>query len=82
MTIFTVVQSSINREVCNQGLSSAVAPECSVCTGQSGQRSAPTLDCYRLQRSANVARAPDMSGVYRTVRCARRQKQQLSVQQL
>jgi hypothetical protein len=42
----------------------------------------PTVECYRPQRSANVARAPDMSGVQRTVWCARRQSSQLSVQRL
>ena len=39
----------------------AVAPDCPVCTGLSGvptgrrQRSDPTVDCYRRQRSADVA---------------------------
>ena len=41
--------------------SRAVAPDCPVCTGLSGvptgrrQRSDPTVDCYRRQRSADVA---------------------------
>jgi hypothetical protein len=41
-------------------------------TGQSGQQSDPTVDCYRPQRSADVARAPDLSDVHRTVGCTRR----------
>jgi hypothetical protein len=61
-------------------------------TGLSGvhqtlwQRSDPTVDCCRPQRSVDVARTPDneqcMSGVHQTVRCARRQKAVASVQQL
>jgi hypothetical protein len=49
----------LSREARNQGLSGAVAPDCLVCTGQSSQQSVLTIDCYRHQRSANVARAPD-----------------------
>jgi hypothetical protein len=36
-----------------------------------------TVNCYRPQGSIDVSRAPDMSGMHRTVRCARRQKHQL-----
>jgi hypothetical protein len=46
----------------------------------------PTIDCCRLQRSADVARAPDseqcLSGVHRTVRCASQQKAATFVQRL
>jgi hypothetical protein len=61
-------------------------------TGLSGvpqivwQWSDPTIDCCRPQRSADVVRAPDseqcMFGRHRTVRCARRQKDVVSVQRL
>jgi hypothetical protein len=68
---------SMCREVHSRGLSDAVAPYCLVCNRQSGQQSAPTIDYYRPQLSADVARAPDMSDVHRTVRCAQRQKHQL-----
>jgi hypothetical protein len=47
-----------------------VALYCAVCIGQSRQQSDPTIDCYRPQGSTDVARAPNMSGVHRTVRCA------------
>jgi hypothetical protein len=43
----------------DRGLSGIVAPDCPVCIRQSDQRSAPTVDCYRPQRSTDVARAPD-----------------------
>jgi hypothetical protein len=45
------------RTVCveaHNGHFQAVAPDCLVCTGQSGQRSDPTVDSYRPQRSVNV----------------------------
>jgi hypothetical protein len=66
------VPDSLSREARNQGLSG-------LSTGLFGahQTVLPTVNCYRPQRSAHVARAPDMSDVHRTVRCARRQKQQL-----
>jgi hypothetical protein len=64
------------------GALEVVAPNCLVCTGQPGQWSDPTVDCYRPQRSADVVRALNMSGVHRIVWCARRQSNQLSVQRL
>jgi hypothetical protein len=75
--IVRCVAESLSREACNQGLSDVVAQDYLVCTGQSGQWSDPMVECYRPQRLADVARAPDMYGVHQTVRCARRQKQQL-----
>ena len=51
---------SLRREAAERR-SLAVAPDCPVCTGLSGvptgrwQRSDPTVDCYRRQRSADVA---------------------------
>ena len=51
---------SLRREAADRR-SLAVAPDCPVCTGLSGvptgrrQRSDPTVDCYRRQRSADVA---------------------------
>ena len=51
---------SLRREAAGRR-SLAVAPDCPVCTGLSGvptdrrQRSDPTVDCYRRQRSADVA---------------------------
>jgi hypothetical protein len=41
---------------------STIAPDCPVCTGQSGQRSDPTIDRYIPQWSTDVARVSDMSG--------------------
>jgi hypothetical protein len=68
---------SLRRETYNQALSGFNTGLSSV-HRTVWQRSDPTVDCYRPQRSADVARAPDseqcMSGVHRTVRCARRQK--------
>jgi hypothetical protein len=70
-----------NQTVCAEspknGLSGAVASDCPVCTGQSGQWSAAgfsTVGSSSSQRSADMAWAPDMSGVHRTVWCAQRQK--------
>jgi hypothetical protein len=55
-----VAPDSLRREATDKR-SLAVAPDCPVCTGLSGvptgrrQRSDPTVDCYRRQRSADVA---------------------------
>jgi hypothetical protein len=65
------------------GLSGAGAPDCPVCTGLSGQRSAvafPTVGGSSSQRSADVAGHRTVSGVHRTVLCDRRQKSLLSIQ--
>jgi hypothetical protein len=60
--------SGVHRIVCAErsatGLSGAVAPDGPVCIGQTSQWSnitLSTIDCYRPQRSADVAKAPDMS---------------------
>jgi hypothetical protein len=55
-----VAPDSLRREAADRR-SLAVAPDCPVCTGLSGvptgrrQRSDPTVNCYRRQRSADVA---------------------------
>jgi hypothetical protein len=43
------------RREAHNGHFRAVAPDCLVCTGQFGLRSDPTVDCYRPQRSDDVA---------------------------
>jgi hypothetical protein len=73
--LFGVTSGCLRREAAARG-----SWGCS--TGLFGQLLDPTVDCYRTQRLADVARAPEMSGVHWTIWCARRQSSQLSIQRL
>jgi hypothetical protein len=48
-TVNKFMKWAVCAESPQQGALGAIAPDCPVCTGQSGQQSDPTADCYRHQ---------------------------------